>query len=313
MNLYKDFPKESGIYCYENKINNKKYIGSAVNIYNRVRQHETNFSKETYAETQCGENVPLWNSVKKHGRENFVSYVVELCEKKLLDERETYHIKDLKSHVSENGFNVLWGGFTRLGTKHTKESIEKMSKNLKGLKRTDETKKKMSESRMGHKMPEETRLKMIASKTGKNTGKDNANFGKTGELSYWFGKTHSDETKKKQSEIKKGIPRSEETKEKLRQVKGEKHWAFGKKLNDEEKNKLSKQMLGVKKKGSSSEYKGVSYYKNINRYKASITINRVYTYIGVFKEEIDAAKAYDEKCWEVYHELNMLNFPESYK
>ncbi len=313
MNLYKDFPKESGIYCYENKINNKKYVGSAVNIYNRVRQHETNFSKETYDETQCGENVPLWNSVKKHGRENFISYVVELCEKEFLDERETYHIRNLKSHITENGFNILWGGFTRLGTKHTPEAIAKFSKSLKGLKRTDEVKKKMSESKMGHKMSEESRLKMIASKTGKNVGKDNPNFGRTGILSKLFGIPMKDEVKEKISKANKGKIKSEETKEKLRKVKGEKHWAFGKKLNDEEKDKLSKQMLGVKKAGSSSEYKGVSYYKNINRYKASITINRVYTYIGVFKLEIDAAKAYDEKCWEVYQDLSMLNFPENYK
>ncbi len=281
MNLNKNLPKESGIYCYVNNINNKKYVGLSNNIFKRVGEHETNFKKDIFNEIKKSENVYLWNSVKKYGRENFSVYVVELCDKEILGEKEIYYIKELKSHISQNGYNILWGG--NLGWLN--------------IKLSDETKLKLS--------------KLFSD--GRRKGDKNANFGNKGILSPLFGKPLEEETKRKISESHKGKPRSEETKEKLRQVKGNKHWAFGKKLNDEEKDKLSKQLIGIKKKGSSSEYKGVSYYKNINRYKASITINRVYTYIGVFKLEIDAAKAYDEKCWEVYQDLSMLNFPENYK
>ena len=32
-----------------------------------------------------------------------------------------------------------------------------------------------------------------------------------------------------------------------------------------------------------------------------------------FKNEIDAAKCFDEKSWELLHDLSKLNFPENYE
>jgi group I intron endonuclease len=281
INLYSEFPKESGIYCYENKINGKKYVGLAKNIIKRIKQHESNFEKDDFNKIKEKENIYLWNSIKRHGRENFYVFVVELCGEEYLCEREIYYIDILNSHITKNGYNILWGG------------------NLawKNVSRTSETKLKISKTKSD----------------GRMIGENNPNFGNKGILSYWFGKYHTEETKKKQSEVKKGKPRSAETIEKLKENKGEKHWNFGNETNQETKDKMSKGMLGIKHSGATSKYKGVSFEKKFNRFKARITINRIYTYLGVFKTEIEAAQAYDEKCWEVYHDLSMLNFPENYK
>ena len=57
---------------------------------------------------------------------------------------------------------------------------------------------------------------------------------------------------------------------------------------------------------SSSEYKGVCRLKNY--WKAQIGFNGKNINIGVFKSEIEAAKAYDKKARELFGEFAHLNF-----
>lgn len=58
--------------------------------------------------------------------------------------------------------------------------------------------------------------------------------------------------------------------------------------------------------GKSSKYKGVS--KTI-KYQASISYNGKSIHLGVFDDEIEAAKAYDVKAKELFGEFAYLNFP----
>lgn len=51
-----NLPKESGIYCFENKINGKTYIGQAQDIRKRVQQHLN--SKDT---------LYFHNAIRKYG------------------------------------------------------------------------------------------------------------------------------------------------------------------------------------------------------------------------------------------------------
>ena len=60
------------------------------------------------------------------------------------------------------------------------------------------------------------------------------------------------------------------------------------------------------KKNTTSKYKGVSITKS-NTYQ--VHINR--KYIGVFKTQEEAAKAYDKKAKELFGEKAKLNFYES--
>lgn len=62
-----------------------------------------------------------------------------------------------------------------------------------------------------------------------------------------------------------------------------------------------------------SKYKGVHKIKGSNRWRSQIRINKNVIEIGCFKYEIEAAKAYDKKAFELFCEFARLNFPEDYK
>jgi len=62
---------------------------------------------------------------------------------------------------------------------------------------------------------------------------------------------------------------------------------------------------------TSSKYRGVWYNKKKKRWRAVIGINNTRKVIGNFREEIDAARAYDEAAKKHYGEFAVLNFPES--
>ena len=61
-------------------------------------------------------------------------------------------------------------------------------------------------------------------------------------------------------------------------------------------------------KGNSSKYKGVCWSKRDNRWRVQIQCDKRNIYIGIFKDEIEAAKAYDKKAKELFGEFAYLNF-----
>ena len=61
---------------------------------------------------------------------------------------------------------------------------------------------------------------------------------------------------------------------------------------------------------TSSKYKGVSYHAGQRKWCASIRVNGQYKYFGLFQNEIEAAKAYDEAARKHHKEFAVLNFPE---
>lgn len=62
------------------------------------------------------------------------------------------------------------------------------------------------------------------------------------------------------------------------------------------------------KEGGSSQYKGVSWDKERNLWKAQLCKDRVKIELGRFSNEIDAAKAYDVLAKEKFGEFAHLNF-----
>jgi hypothetical protein len=67
--------------------------------------------------------------------------------------------------------------------------------------------------------------------------------------------------------------------------------------------------------GTSSKYRGVHRHawthKGTTRYsKTRWTVSCAGHYVGLFKDEIDAAKAYDKAAREIYGDRAVLNFPK---
>jgi hypothetical protein len=62
------------------------------------------------------------------------------------------------------------------------------------------------------------------------------------------------------------------------------------------------------KRPSRSQYKGVDWLKTQNKWRARIRVNGKRIYLGSFKNEIDAAKAYDVAAKKYHHEFAVLNF-----
>src|SRR5699024_2779496 len=61
---------------------------------------------------------------------------------------------------------------------------------------------------------------------------------------------------------------------------------------------------------SSSQYKGVSWNNEAIKWSASIRLNGEQIHLGLFKNEKEAAEAYDKKALELFGEFAYLNFPE---
>ena len=96
--------KICGIYCIENLINHKKYIGQSVNITNRFYGHKNKLKENIHRNDHL---QAAWN---KYGEDNFEFSIIELCDESLLDEKEKYYIKFYDSNTNDNGYNIELGG-----------------------------------------------------------------------------------------------------------------------------------------------------------------------------------------------------------
>lgn len=115
-----------GIYCIENLINKKKYVGQSVNIYNRWSSHKGELNRN------CHCNGHLQNSWNKYGEENFKFYILEKCSKDNLDEKEIYYIDTFKTLDENYGYNDKDGG---QDGSVSKEANERKSQSLKKILR----------------------------------------------------------------------------------------------------------------------------------------------------------------------------------
>jgi group I intron endonuclease len=158
-----------GIYCIQNKVNKKRYIGQSVTIEKRMNRHKLELNKGV-----CP-NPYLQRSWYKHGENNFSFKIIEICKVEELDEKEIGYIKKYNSNVKDGkGYNISWGGNAPMkgaditeehrkklsiansgennamwGKKLTKEHLEKMSKALKGKKHSEEANMKAALSSAG--------------------------------------------------------------------------------------------------------------------------------------------------------------------
>lgn len=113
--------KICGIYCIENVVNNKKYIGLSLDIYKRWQDHKYELRNNIHI------NSYLQRSWNKHGEGNFKFYILKKSKEEYLDSFEKEYIKMFKSNNEEFGYNLTNGGSGYF--KINKNIFKKKSKN----------------------------------------------------------------------------------------------------------------------------------------------------------------------------------------
>jgi len=131
---------KSGVYCIENTLNKKQYIGSSKNVYKRRNRH--------FSELKNGKhkNSKLQNSYNKHGKEAFIFYLLEeVFNEKLLIEAEQRLINQFKPE-----YNINLIANSSLGIKRSEETKEKVRQANLGLKHPEWRNKIKSETQGGN-------------------------------------------------------------------------------------------------------------------------------------------------------------------
>ncbi|MBS3742250.1 MAG: GIY-YIG nuclease family protein [Candidatus Cloacimonetes bacterium] len=98
----KDKFSNSGVYCIVNEINNKKYIGISINIYNRIYEHLSRYKKGN-------RNYAIYLAFNKYGLNNFKVKILEFCMKEKLVDKEKHYIEKFNTYKGI-GYNMTPGG-----------------------------------------------------------------------------------------------------------------------------------------------------------------------------------------------------------
>lgn len=118
---------QPGIYKITNVVDNKIYIGCASNVRTRKNGHlhdlKNNYHKNSY----------LQNAWNKHGEVNFKFEVVELCDIKLLHEKEHFWVSYYNSLDRNIGYNLKPTDPNGCSI-HSEETKEKLRQANKGKK-----------------------------------------------------------------------------------------------------------------------------------------------------------------------------------
>jgi group I intron endonuclease len=137
-----------GVYCIDNLVNGKKYIGQSINVVYRFYQHRSDLKCNRHS------NKHLQNAWNEYGSDNFMFYILKECTSEELDELEMFYISYFDTMNQDYGYNFEGGGNTRkvqsdetrkkisehhadvsgennpfFGKKHSQESIERYKTN----------------------------------------------------------------------------------------------------------------------------------------------------------------------------------------
>ncbi len=116
---------KAGVYCIENIYNGKLYIGSAFDAHARILAHFRLLRRNK------SHNKHLQASYNKHGKDAFIGYIIELCEKDIVKEKEQFWIDN--TTCLTNGYNKSGKVIDNSGWNHKQEYKDRLSKERMGV------------------------------------------------------------------------------------------------------------------------------------------------------------------------------------
>ena len=174
------------IYKIVNNVNNLVYIGCTTrSVDERFKEHLTSNKQDDFHK-----------AIAVFGREQFSVVTLESgVDLTIRFDREKYYIALYKANEIEYGYNRTIGGRGTIGYEFTEEARHKISQAEIGRLHKQETKDKIAQSHMGKPLSEEHKLSVSRGRLGKYKGTENA----------FYGKHHTDESKRKAVETKKAL------------------------------------------------------------------------------------------------------------
>lgn len=131
--------KVCGIYCIENLVDKKKYIGQSRNIYKRWNFHKSSLNNKRHT------NDFLQKSWNEYGSDKFQFYILEECEIADLNAREKYWIAHYDT--AKAGYNLTLGGDAPYLSKPCSDiTKQKISQAKKGSTMTQEQRQRISDA-----------------------------------------------------------------------------------------------------------------------------------------------------------------------
>jgi group I intron endonuclease len=209
-----------GVYKISNTLSGKYYIGYSKNIDRRFCVHRSKLRKN------CHDNIFLQRAYNLDGEDKYKYDIIHICDtEEEAKEIELKYLTDLSIRGKLYNLNYNNSGGDLMSHHPEKEKIRKQISNS---------------------------LQQLMSKLTSDEKKEK--FGRSGEMNGMYGKTHTEEVKKLQSELKKGNTYckgkklSEETKKKISEkaklIVGEKNPFFGKHHTEETIQKIKDKNRG---------------------------------------------------------------------
>lgn len=142
LKLIQNIKNDSIVYAIKNTINNRIYIGSAVNAARRYSEHKNDLINN------CHINRFLQNDYNKNDNQNFVFFILEILQNKndLISMEQKW--LDIFYDKQINCYNMLPIAGSHLGAKRTAQTKLKMSLASKGIKKSKSHCVKIKENAM---------------------------------------------------------------------------------------------------------------------------------------------------------------------